>query len=270
MLKRAVISTLQPLVANHVYTVRHGLARGLRRRGGLGFVPQVGSPSREEAFLEQLDFEGETVFDVGGYEGVFALFFARRIGSSGRLVTFEPNPQNYARIVENVKLNGFANVDVRPLALSERTLSGLRNNMLLFYTGDARSASAVLADQNTRSKSGDSEMLANLHRTKEIGIESHGLLLKGDLTGYALLMDEHWTNKRKRSPGMASGRIDRLYAVAKDSGAIGGKLVGAGGGGFLLVFSSEPRETRAAFKAEGAPELEFDFDFDGAFASVNK
>lgn len=120
MLKRAVIATLQPLVANRVYTVRHGLAKGLKRRGGLGFVPQVGVQSREEAFLEQLDFGGETIFDVGGYEGIFALFFARRIGSGGRLVTFEPNPRNWARIVENVKLNGFVNVDVRPLALGAR------------------------------------------------------------------------------------------------------------------------------------------------------
>jgi FkbM family methyltransferase len=151
MLKRAVISTLQPLVANHVYTVRHGLARGLRRRGGLGFVPQVGSPSREEAFLEQLDFEGETVFDVGGYEGVFALFFARRIGSSGRLVTFEPNPQNYARIVENVKLNGFANVDVRPLALGAQPARA----SLVFPTDETARGSLLgdIQDQIRREKS---------------------------------------------------------------------------------------------------------------------
>lgn len=117
MLKRAVISTLQPLVAQRIYTVRHGLAKGLRRRGGLGFVPQIGSLSPEESFLEQLSLDGETVFDVGGYEGIFTLFFARRVGASGRVVTFEPNPRNYVRIVENVRLNGFANVTVRQVAL---------------------------------------------------------------------------------------------------------------------------------------------------------
>ena len=117
MLKRAVISTLQPLVAQRVYTVRHGLARGLRRRGGLGFVPQLAAPSAEERFLQQLALDGETVFDVGGYEGIFTLFFARCVGPHGRVVTFEPNPRNFARIVENVRLNGFSHVQVRQLAV---------------------------------------------------------------------------------------------------------------------------------------------------------
>lgn len=117
MLKRAVIATLQPLVAQRIYTVRHGLARGLRRRGGLGFVPQLAALSAEERFLQQLTFEGETVFDVGGYEGIFTLFFARRVGPRGHVVTFEPNPCNFARIVENVRLNGFSQVLVRQLAV---------------------------------------------------------------------------------------------------------------------------------------------------------
>ncbi len=117
MLNRAVISTLQPLVAQRIYPVRHGLARGLRRRGGLGFVPQLGALSAEERFLQQLTFDGETVFDVGGYEGIFTLFFARRVGPRGRVVTFEPNPRNFARIVENVRLNGFSQVLVRQVAV---------------------------------------------------------------------------------------------------------------------------------------------------------
>ncbi len=117
MLKRAVISTLQPLVAQRIYTVRHGLARGLRRRGGLGFVPQLAALSTEERFLQQLTFDGETVYDVGGYEGIFTLFFARRVGPRGHVVTFEPNPRNFARIVENVRLNGFTHVQVRQVAV---------------------------------------------------------------------------------------------------------------------------------------------------------
>ena len=117
MLKRTVIATIQPFLADRVYTVRHGLARGLKRRGGLGFVPQVGTPPREESFLESLDLAGKTVYDVGGYEGVFSLFFARRVGPAGRLVTFEPNPSNHAKIVANVALNGFTHVDVRQVAI---------------------------------------------------------------------------------------------------------------------------------------------------------
>jgi FkbM family methyltransferase len=117
MLKRAVLASLQPFVAHRVYTVRHGLARGLRRRGGLGFVPQLGSQSPEEHFLERLSLAGETVFDVGGSEGIFTLFFARRVGPTGCVVTFEPNPRNFGRIAENVRLNGFANVRLRQVAL---------------------------------------------------------------------------------------------------------------------------------------------------------
>jgi FkbM family methyltransferase len=117
MLKRAVIGTLQPFLANHVYTVRRGLARGLRRRGGLGFMPQLGQQPLEESFLQQLDFAGQTVFDAGGYEGIFTLFFAARVGPAGRLITFEPHPRNHAHILENVRLNGFRNVEVHQLAL---------------------------------------------------------------------------------------------------------------------------------------------------------
>jgi FkbM family methyltransferase len=117
LLKRAVISRLQPYLAHRVYTVRHGLARGLRRRGGLGFVPQFGSGSAEERFLEGLALDGLTVYDVGGYEGIFTLFFARRVGATGSVVTFEPNPRNFQRITENVRLNGFSHVRVQPVAL---------------------------------------------------------------------------------------------------------------------------------------------------------
>jgi FkbM family methyltransferase len=119
-LKRAVISRLQQFSANRVYTVRHGLAEGLKCRGGVGFIPQVWVQPHEQSFLEGLKFTGQTVYDIGGYEGIFTLFFARRIGMIGRLVTFEPNPANYARIVENVRLNGFTNVEVRRLALGAR------------------------------------------------------------------------------------------------------------------------------------------------------
>ena len=158
-------------------------------------------------------------------------------------------------------------VDVVPLELGPDTLRRLRDNLLLFYTGEAREASSVLADQDERSRRGDEEMLANLHRTKEMGYKSLELLQAGDLESYAELMHEHWENKRHRSPGMASEHIDRLYTLARRSGAIGGKLVGAGGGGFLLVYVRRPEDTRQAMAAAGAQELAFDFEFGGAYAS---
>ncbi len=158
-------------------------------------------------------------------------------------------------------------VDVQPLELAESTLRGLREQLLLFYTGEARDASGVLSDQDQRTKTGDAEMLENLHRTKEIGRRSCELLQAGDLFAYAELMHEHWMNKRRRSPGMASDRIDDLYVLARRSGVVGGKLVGAGGGGFLLVYARNPADTRQAMAAAGAIELPFDFEFVGAYSS---
>jgi D-glycero-alpha-D-manno-heptose-7-phosphate kinase len=158
-------------------------------------------------------------------------------------------------------------VRVEPLELDLAVLRRLRDRLLLFYTGNARSASSVLVDQDTRSKGGDREMLENLHRTKDLGHRIHDLLRRGELEDFAELMHEHWEHKRRRSPGMSSEHIDRLYAEARRNGTLGGKLVGAGGGGFLLLYTSKPEDTRGAMAAAHAPELAFDFEFDGAHAN---
>jgi D-glycero-alpha-D-manno-heptose-7-phosphate kinase len=154
-------------------------------------------------------------------------------------------------------------VEVEPLEIDRTTLEKLRHNLLLFYTGQARSAAALLADQVKRTEADDQTMLANLHRTKEIGVQSRELLEGGDLAGFAELMDAHWQTKRERSPGMETERVDELYRLARMSGCLGGKLVGAGGGGFLLVYATHPEDTRLAMERAGAPELPFDFDFEG-------
>ena len=158
-------------------------------------------------------------------------------------------------------------VDVEPLELDAGVLRRLRDQLLLFYTGEARAAATVLSDQDTRSKAGDEEMLENLHRTKQLGVQSRELLLAGELEAYAELMHEHWEHKRRRSPGMSDEHIDRLYTLARRSGVLGGKLVGAGGGGFLLLYAPRPEDTRQALAAAGASELAFDFEFGGAYAS---
>ncbi len=158
-------------------------------------------------------------------------------------------------------------VAVEPLELSHQTQRSLREHMLLFYTGEARTASGVLTDQDRRTRSRDDEMIENLHLTKELGLRSRDLLMAGDLLSYAELMHEHWQNKRGRSPGIATDRVDELYTLARRSGAVGGKLVGAGGGGFLLVFARDPADTRQAMAAAGATELVFDFEFVGAYSA---
>jgi D-glycero-alpha-D-manno-heptose-7-phosphate kinase len=158
-------------------------------------------------------------------------------------------------------------VEVEPLELHPDTLRRLRDQLLLFYTGQSRSASKLLFDQDARSRLGDPDLLTNLNRTKQMGYQARELLLTGDLDGYAELMNEHWENKRRRSDGMANERIDMLYALALESGALGGKLVGAGGGGFLLVITPQPEETRRAFVSVGAQELPFTFEFGGAYTT---
>lgn len=165
--------------------------------------------------------------------------------------TFEPN----------------GNVKVEPLNISEETMNDIADRMLLFYTGSTRKAGSILADQDQKTRSNDKKMVENLHRTKGIGIESKSLLEEGELKQLAVLMDEHWQNKRKRSDGMSSDRVDELYDVAKKSGAVGGKLVGAGGAGFLLVYSEDPRRTRSAMKDLKAPEVRFDIDYQGCIGT---
>lgn len=154
-------------------------------------------------------------------------------------------------------------VDVEPLRLTPEVLEAFTDGLMLFYTGQTRSAGDLLADQDRRTRDLDPEMIANLDRTKEIGHESRRLLEAGDLGGYAALMHEHWLNKRKRSAGMSTDRADRIYEVGRANGALGGKLVGAGGGGFVLLFSADPVRTRRALAAEGVEEVRFGFDFQG-------
>lgn len=161
-------------------------------------------------------------------------------------------------------------VDVRPLRLATTTIEGLRDRFLLFFTGETRSASAILADQDRRTRELDAAMVENLHRTKQIGVDSCAALERGDLDLYARMMHDHWLNKRARSAGMTSGLIDDLYQRARDAGAIGGKLVGAGGGGFLLVYTEDPDRTRRALEEAGAPEVRFDLDYQGCTGTEYK
>jgi FkbM family methyltransferase len=119
MLTRFILVRLRPLLRNRVYTVRNGLAKGLLRRGGLGFLP-FKPLSAEHAFLLGQDFAGRTVYDIGGWEGVFSMFFARAVGPAGRVVTFEPNPENRETIAENLRINGFSNVTLLPVALGRQ------------------------------------------------------------------------------------------------------------------------------------------------------
>ena len=155
-------------------------------------------------------------------------------------------------------------VEYRPVRLAEETLYNLEDNLLLFFTGYSRSASAILQDQHDRSKQQDTAMLDNLHFTKELGHRSLACLESGDLDEFARLMDVHWQRKRERSTGMSNRAINDWYDHAMENGALGGKLIGAGGGGFLMFYAHDKKRLRHAMREKGLQEVRFRFDFEGS------
>jgi D-glycero-alpha-D-manno-heptose-7-phosphate kinase len=155
-------------------------------------------------------------------------------------------------------------VHVSPLSISTATMHDLDEHLLMFFTGYSRSASKLLADQRQRTESDDAEMIANLDRIKDIGHETCRALEAGDTARFAELMHEHWLHKKERSPGVSNEELNRWYDLAIENGALGGKLVGAGGGGFLLFYTRDQTRLRPAMSAEGLAEVRFSFDHDGS------
>ena len=171
------------------------------------------------------------------------------IAAFGGVTTFTFNPDG--------------SVFSEPLAISTETLHNLEDNLLLFFTGISRSASEILLDQNEKSKASNIAMTDNLHFTKKIGFRSRDALIAGDATGFGHLMNEHWEHKKARSMGMSNEYIDNAYELAIKNGAVGGKLVGAGGGGFLMFYSSDKEKLRNAMSKLSLEEVRFKFDFEG-------
>jgi D-glycero-alpha-D-manno-heptose-7-phosphate kinase len=154
-------------------------------------------------------------------------------------------------------------VEAKPLQVDQETLYNLEDNLLLFFTGYSRSASAILKDQDSKSRSSDKEMTDNLHFVKELGYQSQEALEVGDLHKFGELMNVHWEHKKKRSGGMSNPDIDRWYNLAMENGALGGKVIGAGGGGFLMFYAEDKLKLRHALTQAGLREVRFRFDFEG-------
>jgi D-glycero-alpha-D-manno-heptose-7-phosphate kinase len=193
----------------------------------------------EEAAHVEIDLLGEPAGKQDQYIAAF-----------GGITCFEFSPAGEVQVV--------------PLSISTATLHDLEEHLLMFFTGYARDAGTLLADQRQRSESGDASMLSALDYVKELGIEIRDTLRRGDAASFGRLMHEHWLRKRERSQGMSNENVDRWYDLAMANGAIGGKLVGAGGGGFLLFYADDQKALRAAMKQEGLAEVRFGFDFDGS------
>jgi D-glycero-alpha-D-manno-heptose-7-phosphate kinase len=171
------------------------------------------------------------------------------IAAFGGLTAFTFNPDN--------------SVHVESLRISDETVHAIEENVLLFFTGRTRSASDILKEQAARTMAVDDDMISNLHRVKEIGQRSRDAFLRGRLDDWGEMMREHWEVKKRRSAAISSPQIDEWHDLGLRNGAIGGKVVGAGGGGFLLFCAHDPRQLRRAMTAAGLRELRFHLDAEG-------
>ena len=154
-------------------------------------------------------------------------------------------------------------VVAEPLNISMDTLFDLEDHILLFFTGYSRNAGSILEDQDKRTRTSDEEMLKNLHFVKKLGLLSKEALEMGDTARFGELMHEHWEHKKRRSGGMSNPVIDEWYELGTKNGALGGKVVGAGGGGFLMFYAADRNKLRHAMAGAGLEEVRFGFDFEG-------
>ncbi|HMM28142.1 MAG TPA: hypothetical protein PKD46_07655 [Aggregatilineaceae bacterium] len=161
-------------------------------------------------------------------------------------------------------------VCVSHVRLSDDAIDQLESNILLFYTGIRRSASEVLVDQNRAAEEGEEAVLQRLDTIKELGLDIRRAIEAEDLRQFGALLDQHWQTKKRLSGRISLPAIDRWYDIARANGALGGKLIGAGGGGFLLVYcDNHKRALRQAMAAEGLVEMRFRLDRDGSKVLVN-
>ncbi|MEO7145002.1 MAG: galactokinase [Bryobacteraceae bacterium] len=160
-------------------------------------------------------------------------------------------------------------VEAWPLRISAETIHNLEDNLIIFFTGYSRSASSILKDQDDRSKQKDSSVLDNLHFVKDIGLRTQKAFEDGNLHEFAGLMNVHWEYKKKRSNNMSNEHINQWYDLARANGALGGKLIGAGGGGFLMFYAEDKTRLRHAMSQSGLREVRFRFDFEGTKTVVS-
>lgn len=171
------------------------------------------------------------------------------IAAYGGITCFEFHPDN--------------SVNAYPLSIKMETLFDLEDNLLLFFTGFARKAGDILKDQDRRTREDNTRMLENLHHTKDLGMRIKRVLEAGQTAEFGALLHDHWEHKKVRSGGMSNPQIDEWYELGRKNGAVGGKLVGAGGGGFLMFYAADRLKLRQAMAKAGLEEVRFHFDFEG-------
>jgi len=162
-------------------------------------------------------------------------------------------------------------VTVEPLAVAPETLRRLERNILLFFVGSARSSSDILGPQKEASARAQPEVIESLHAIKEAAFAARRCLEVGDLAQFGALLDLSWQNKKRLAPGITTPLIDECYELARRNGALGGKIAGAGGGGFLMLYCEEEHRDRvtSALARKGLRRIDFRFDMGGARILMN-
>ncbi len=169
-----------------------------------------------------------------------------------------------------LEINRLGEVKVEQLSLPENSLDQLESNSLLFYTGKKRSAGEILSAQNKSNASSQNGSLEAMHKIKEIGYQIKESFQTGDLDRFGLLLDEHWQTKKKLSEKISDPQIDSWYGLAKSEGALGGKLMGAGGGGFFMFYCNNGKNGfRQSLQQAGLREMRFRIDWEGSKVLFN-
>jgi len=161
-------------------------------------------------------------------------------------------------------------VEVKKAKVSDETIEDLNKNLLMFYTSTQRDANHILAEQSSGAGSGKKDVVESMHFIKEIGYKILAAVESGNITDVGLLFDKHWEFKKKISAKMSNPRFDEIYSIAKQNGALGGKISGAGGGGFFVFYvENNQSKFRQVMKSLGLREMRYRFDFEGTKVLVN-
>lgn len=162
------------------------------------------------------------------------------------------------------------NVKVRRAKISDSTIEGLNRNLLSFYTGVQRKNIDILGRQSQSTERNEKDVVNALHYIKESGYKILDIVESGNITELGHMFDEHWKYKKRLAKGITNPHFDEIYKIAKKNGALGGKITGAGGGGFFLFYCEENQsKLRKAMKDAGLKEMRFDFDYEGTKVLVN-
>jgi len=161
-------------------------------------------------------------------------------------------------------------VTVSMADISNSTIGELKRNLLMFYTGKQRVNKRILGSQDKATKRSEKQVLDSLHYIKESGYKILEVVETGDITKLGLMFDEHWQYKKKLATGISNPQFDKIYDLAKENGALGGKISGAGGGGFFTFYCEEKQDQlRSTMNKSGLMELQYDIDFEGTKVLAN-